>query len=146
VTALEPPRARTFTLLIIAGLMAQLTIGMVVNLYVATPTTHPGARAANYFTGVATGVRWAIEHAPWSLAIHAALGVILVLATIARLLVATRHRDRRILAATAAGAAFTLGAAFNGASFLNYGHAISSLLMAILLVLALASYTLALYY
>ena len=44
-----------------------------------------------------------------------------------------------------AGALFIIGAGFNGASFLNYGNDISSMIMAGLWALALASYLTGLY-
>ena len=40
---------------------------------------------------------------------------------------------------------FIVGAGFNGASFLNYGHDVSSLIMAVLWALALACYLTGLY-
>ncbi len=53
----------------------------------------------------------------------------------------TRRQDTRAAPATsAAGALAIVGAAFNGVSFLNYGHDFSSLTMAGLWALALACY------
>jgi hypothetical protein len=43
-------------------------------------------------------------------------------------------------AASVIGALAIIGAGFNGASFVNYGHAVSSMIMASLWALALACY------
>lgn len=43
------------------------------------------------------------------------------------------------------GALFIVGAGFNGASFVNYGHDVSSLIMAVLWALALTCYLTGLY-
>ena len=137
-------RDRGMTLAIIFGLLVQMALGMVANLYVTIPAHHPGAHAGSYFSGAASGVGWATGHAPWSLAIHAAFGLVLVVAVVARLALAARRRGRRDIVLAIAGAVFTIGAGFNGASFLNYGHALSSLLMALLFALALAAYAIAL--
>jgi hypothetical protein len=122
------------------ALTAQFILGMVVNTYVAIPPRHPGARANEFFSGVAKGVAWAVQHASWSLALHAALGLILVLAASAVLVSAITTRDRRNTASAIAGMLLIIGAGFNGGSFLTYGHALSSLLMAIFFLLAFAIY------
>ena len=49
------------------------------------------------------------------------------------------------MARTPLGALCIVGAGFNGASFLNYGHDVSSLIMAMLWALALACYLTGLY-
>ena len=50
------------------------------------------------------------------------------------------QRRRMATVMSAVGALAILGAAFNGVSFLNYGHAFSSMIMAGLWALALACY------
>jgi hypothetical protein len=121
-------------------LLAQFLLGMVVNLYLTLPGRHPGAAARDYFTGAASGLAWAILHGPGWAAAHAAFGLALVLAAFASIVLTWRHGTGGATAAAALGALAILGAGFNGASFLNYGHAYSSMIMAGLWALALASY------
>lgn len=58
-------------------LLAQYLLGIVVNLYVTVPADHPGARAGNFFTGVISGIAWAVPDAPAWLAAHDVLGLAL---------------------------------------------------------------------
>ena len=120
-------------------LLAQYLLGMAVNLYVVLPARHPGAGASNYFTGAASGLGWVIAHGPGWAAAHAVFGLALVLAAFASLAL-TRGNGRLAMAASILGALAILGAGFNGVSFLNYGHAFSSMIMAGLWALALACY------
>jgi hypothetical protein len=120
-------------------LLIQYLLGMGVNLYVVLPGRHPGAGARDYFTGAASGVGWAISHGPGWVAAHAAFGLAPVLAAFASLAL-TWRRGGGARVASVLGALAILGAGFNGASFVNYGHAFSSMIMAGLWALALASY------
>jgi hypothetical protein len=121
-------------------LLIQFLLGMVVNLYVTLPSQHPGAGAGNYFGGAASGLVWAISDGPAWAAAHAAFGLALVLAALAGLALTWRQRSRTARAAAVLGALAVVGAGFNGASFLNYRHAFSSMIMAGLWALALACY------
>jgi hypothetical protein len=126
-------------------LLAQYLLGMVVNLYVILPGHHPGAGAGNYFSGIAAGLGWLIPSGPAWAAAHAAFGLALIVAAFAAIALA-RGQDQRIYLVTAVlGALAITGAAFNGASFLNYAHAVSSMLMAGLWALALACYVTSLF-
>jgi hypothetical protein len=121
-------------------LLIQYLLGMAVNLYVAIPGRHPGAGARGYFTGVVTGLAWVIPHGPAWAAAHAAFGLALVLAACATIALTWRQGSRLATVTSSLGALAILGAGFNGASFLNYGHAFSSMLMAGLWALALVCY------
>jgi hypothetical protein len=120
-------------------LLIQYLLGMAVNIYVALPARHPGAGATNYLAGAASGVAWVIPHGPAWAAAHAAYGLALLLAALASITL-TRGHSRAAIATSVLGALAILGAAFNGASFLNYEHAFSSMIMAGLWALALACY------
>lgn len=135
-------RAIVVTLL----LVLQFFTGMVANLYVTIPAHHPGANAHNYFTGAASSIGWAISSGfnVW-LAVHAALGLLLGLATIEFTVAAVRSRSRTWAWSSIAGAAFMIGAGFNGASFLVFNKDYSSLIMAGLFGLSLSSYVLGMY-
>jgi hypothetical protein len=121
-------------------LLVQYLLGMAVNLFVALPARHPGAGAHDYFAGVASGVAWVITQGPGWAAAHAALGLALVLAAFASIALTWRQGGRLAKVTSVLGALAILGAGFNGASFLDYGHAFSSMIMAGLWALALACY------
>jgi hypothetical protein len=121
-------------------LLAQYLLGLAVNLAVVLPAHHPGAAASNYFAGVASGLRWVISDGPAWAAAHAAFGLALVLAALAAIALAWRAGSPTERAVSILGLAFIIGAGFNGASFLNYGHAVSSFIMAALWAFATACY------
>jgi hypothetical protein len=126
-----------------ALLIVQYLLGMAVNVFVVLPATHPGANAGDYFGGAASGLGWVIASGPGWAAAHAAFGLALVVAAIAAMvlsLAGARARDRVAVSLSALGALAVIGAAFNGVSFVNYGHAFSSMIMAGLWALALACY------
>jgi hypothetical protein len=121
-------------------LLIQYLLGMAVNIYVVLPARHPGASANDYFTGAASGLGWVIPDGPAWAAIHAAFGLALVVAAFAAIALTRGQPGRTATALAVLGALAILGAAFNGVSFLNYGHAFSSMIMAGLWALALACY------
>src|ERR1022692_162894 len=79
------------------------------------------------------------------LAMHAALGLLLVVGSVEFIVAAARSRSATWLWASIAGAAFIIGAGFNGASFLVFGKDYSSLIMAGLFGLSLSSYVLGIF-
>ena len=121
-------------------LVIQYLLGMVVNLYVVLPGRHPGAGAHSYFSGAASGLGWVMTRGPGWAAAHAAFGLALVLAALASITLTWRPGGRMARVLSVLGALAIVGAAFNGASFLNYGHDFSSMIMAGLWALALACY------
>ncbi len=120
--------------------LLQAAIGIVVNLYVTIPARHPGAHPAEYFGGSLRSLAWAIVHGPLSLAVHATLGLALVLIAIGIAVDALRLRGRAITVWSTIAAALVIGAGFNGASFLDFNDNTSSLLMALLAFAAAACY------
>lgn len=133
------------TVLIAILLVCQIAVGMVVNLYVTIPLHHPGARPADYFGGSLRSIGWAIGHGAPSLAIHATLGIALVAAAIWVAIRAVALRSGPVAIASVLAAGLVIGAGFNGASFVDFNHNISSLLMALLALGALTCYLVALY-
>ena len=123
-----------------ALLLIQYLLGMVVNVYVVLPGRHPGAGAGEYFTGAAAGLAWLITDGPAWAAAHAAFGMALAAAALAAIAFAWRTGRTAGRAASIVGALAVIGAGFNGSSFVNYGHAFSSMIMAGLWALALACY------
>lgn len=143
--AVNSTRFRAATVAAVFLLLAQYVLGMAINLFVTIPRSHPGAKPAEYFSGSAQSVAWAVLHgnAIW-LQIHAVLGLLLVVLAAVLLIaaIATRRPDR--IAWTAVGLFAVLGAAFNGASFLDFNENFSSMLMASGFAVAVAAYVLAL--
>ena len=123
-----------------ALLLIQYLLGMVVNVYVALPVRPPGTGAGSYFAAAASGLAWVISDGPGWAAAHAAFGMALAAAALASIALTRRQDGRLALGLSALGALAIIGAGFNGASFLNYGHAFSSMIMAGLWALALACY------
>ncbi len=121
-------------------LLIQYLLGMAVNLYVILPARHPGAGARDYFTGGASALAWVIPDGPAWAAAHAAFGLALVLAAFAGVALTRGSGSRAALVISVLGALAIVGAGFNGVSFLDYGHAFSSMIMAGLWALALACY------
>jgi len=122
-----------------ALLLVQYLLGMAVNVFVVLPGQHPGANAGDYFSGAASGLGWVISSGPGWAAAHAAFGLALVVAAIAAVAL-TRGHGRAAMVLPAVGALAVIGAAFNGVSFVNYGQAFSSMIMASLWALALGCY------
>ena len=81
-----------------------------------------------------------IADGPGRAAAHAAFGMALAAAALAAVALAWRGGSGAGRAASVTGALAVIGAGFNGASFVNYGHAFSSVIMAGLWTLALACY------
>ena len=127
------------------ALVAQFLLGIVVNLFVTIPDQHPGANAPEFFTGIATAILWVIPHGAPMLTAHIVLGLVLVIAGLLNILWAPRMTSRPYTALAFLGAMALLGAAFNGASFLNYGHDFSSMIMSGLWALAMCCYLACLY-
>ncbi len=121
-------------------MILQVAVGMVVNLYVTVPAHHPGSHPSEYFSGSLRSVAWALSSGPLALAIHVGMG--LAAATMALVLAvrAVRVRGGWVAALSVVAAAMVIGAGFNGASFLDFGAALSSLLMALLALGSLTCY------
>lgn len=136
-----PPDTRSVAvnLVAIGLLVAQYLLGMAVNLFVTIPGHHPGAHATNFFAGITAAIPWAITAGALWLAAHVTLGLALAAAALTNLASAPRHGPLYNTASTL-GALAIIGAAFNGSSFLDYGHQFSSMIMAGLFALALAAY------
>jgi hypothetical protein len=141
----DPAALRPLILGTAVLVLVQAGLGMVVNLFVTIPANHPGARASDYFTGSASSVGWALSHGALSLAVHAGLGLALVVLVIWVAVRAAVLRQRAVAAWAILAALLTIGAGFNGASFLDYNMNISSLIMALLAFGALLCYVIAIY-
>ncbi len=125
--------------------LVQAGIGMVVNLDVTIPAHHPGSRPANYFSGSASSIGWAITHGAAALAIHATLGLAVAVLVIGVAVRSFAVASRPVRAWSVLAALLVIGAGFNGASFLDFNNDVSSLIMAMLAFAAVACYAVVLY-
>jgi hypothetical protein len=126
-------------------ILVQSGIGMFVNLFVTIPKRHSGAHAQNYATGSLKSLLWAIDHGAVTLAVHTVLGVLLAIMVIGIVARSLRFPRRSIALWAILGALLTVGAGFNGASFLDYNKNASSFVMAILALGSLACFLVVVY-
>jgi hypothetical protein len=122
-------RIQTIVLLWLFGV--QFLAGMILNLFIDIPKHHPGTVGANYFSQSWTSLLWALSGgAGWALLVHAALAVVLFLGTLALFLCSVRPSGRGWRWGTGVATLVTLGALFNGLSFLDFNQDLSSMIMA----------------
>jgi heme A synthase len=140
VTATSRRGLRHSSLGAIVLLIFQAGIGMAVNLYVIVPAHHDGANPSNFFGGSIKSVGWAVSHGAIILAIHAVLGLLLVVFVVEVAYRTTKQKRRSVTTWALLAGLFVIGAGFNGASFLDFNKAVSSLLMALLTFAAIVSY------
>ena len=120
------------------ALLIQYALGMVVNLYVTVPASDQGG-------GVLVAIGRAFANGPVALAILAGLGRVLVLGTVSLVVRSVASRRRPLIWLSSLTLLAVLGAAFNGAAFVNSGNDGSSLGMALLTGVALLCLAVTLY-
>jgi hypothetical protein len=135
--ALAASRALRSTLLgLLIALVVQATLGAGVNLYITTPQSARGA-------GVLAAFGKAISDGGPALALHAVLGALVTLGSIAAVARAVRARHWPAILACTAGLACLLGAFAAGAAFVGDTTSGSSMAMAVLTGAAMIAYLLA---
>jgi len=134
----RPLLLRRISLGMVAGLLVQYGLGMIVNLYVSVPARDQGA-------GVLTATGRALASGPAALAVHAALGLLLILGAVNLVIRAALLRQRLVAWLSAAGLLAIVGAAASGAAFVSSGADGSSLAMALLTGVALLCYAVSLF-
>lgn len=146
-TITKPSRTRglrAVTAIILILLAAQFLIGVVVNLFVTVPTSHPGSNAPEYFSGVYQGVLWALQstlqQSTFYLWLHVVIGLALFLLSIILLIMSIAARRGGWITTSIFGLIGIVAAGFNGASFINYNHDFSSLLMSAGFLVAAIAY------
>ena len=123
--------ARRTSLGMTMALLVQFALGMVVNLYVTVPARDQGG-------GTLTAIGRALSGGPAALAIHAGLGLLILLGTITLVVRSVLSRRRALIWLSAVTLLAILGAVGSGASFVNSGNDGASLGMALLTAVALA--------
>ncbi len=130
----------SFVLGALVLVLAESALGVASALYVRIPRRHPGADPTNYLGGSFQSVVWTISHGAVALAVHASLGVALIVATLALALLSYRVRRRSVASGLVVAALLVLAAGFNGASFLDFGQRADALLMVVLGMGAVIAY------
>ncbi len=115
-------------------LVVQYGIGIAVNLYVSVPKADHGQKIGKI-----------ISNGPAGLTIHIVLGLLLILAAIGLVVQAVIARHRALIVISVIGLLALIGAAAQGASFVDNGHPSASMVMAILTGVAILSYGACLY-
>ena len=129
---------RRISLGMAVALLVQYGLGMVVNLDVTVPARDQGG-------GVLTAIGRAFANGPAGLAVHAGLGLLLIVGAIQLVVRSVLARHRPLIWLSSVSLLAILGAAFNGAAFVNSGSDGSSLGMAMLTGIALLCMTISLY-
>lgn len=119
-------------------LLIELAIGVVVNLYVSVP-------AADQGHGIWAAIGRALTHGPAVLALHAGVGLLLVVTAVNVLVRAFMARQKTVVVTSSAALIAIAGAALSGAAFVNAGQTAASLSMTILTVIGLLCYMISLY-
>jgi hypothetical protein len=112
------------------ALLIQYGLGMVVNLYVTVPARDHGG-------GFLAAIGRAFANGPAALAIHAGLGLLIVVGTISLVVRSVLTRRRTLIWLSAVTFLAVLSAASSGAAFVNSGTNGASLGMALLTGVAL---------
>lgn len=137
-----PPRQllvlRGNTFGILAMLIVQFAIGVVVNLYATIPAKDKGS-------GIFGAIGRSLTNGPGSLATHAGLGLLIVLAAVALVVRSIIARHNASIVLSVIGLAAIASAALNGARFVaDGGPASASLAMALSTAVAMLCYALGL--
>lgn len=132
------PIMRRMSLGMAIALVVQYGLGMVVNLYVTVPARDQGG-------GVLTAIGRALANGPAGLAVHAGLGLLLIVGAINLVVRAVLARHRPLMWLSGLSLLAIVGAALNGAAFVNAGDDGASLGMAMLTGIALLCMTISLF-
>jgi hypothetical protein len=122
--------ARRSSFGVAVGLLIQYAVGLWVSVYVTVPARDQGG-------GTFAAVGRALANGPAALALHAALGLLLLLGSIILVVRAVVAGDRFFMVTTAVSLLAVLGAAGSGAAFVNNGQDGASLAMGLLTAVAL---------
>ena len=132
------PILRRITLGMAIGLLVQYGLGIAVNLYVTVPARDHGG-------GALAAIGRAFANGPAGLAIHAGLGLLLIVGAIQLVVRSVVARHRPLIWLSSISLLAILGAASSGAAFVNAGGNGPSLGMAMLTGVALLCMTIGLY-
>lgn len=125
---------------LLIGYGLQFLAGMLLNLFVTIPAIHPGSKDSEYFSRSSHSLLWSLaDKGGWALAFHVYLAIFLTLGSISLFIKAYLSHNNNWLICSSLAAIFTLGAFFNGLSFIDYNKNISSMIMAICWLVAVGA-------
>lgn len=136
-------RLQTFGAIVL--ICVQSGLGVFVNLFVSIPGRHTGSQPSDFFTGSLHSLAWAVAHGAVALYLHTLLGLLLAVMVIGMVARALSLGRRSLTTWIVLGALFTIGAGFNGASFLDYNKGVSSFIMTVLALAALLCFMVVVY-
>jgi hypothetical protein len=120
------------------ALLVQYGLGIAVNLFVTLPRQ-------DHEAGPGSAIARAMSHGPLAVAIHAGLGLALIVMALAMIIRAVITRQGGIIALALAGLLALGSAAYNGARFVGTGQNDASFTMALDWAIALLAYLLILF-
>lgn len=122
------------------GYGLQFLAGMSLNLFVKLPSSHSGTSGSQFIPRASHGLIWALSGSGgWVLAFHAYLALALVLGSITLFICCLASNFKIWKWVSGITALFTLGAFFNGLSFISYNHNANSMVMASCWLIAVGS-------
>ena len=133
-SAVRTAGLRRASLAALVLLLIQYGIGIGVNLYVTVPAADQGHTISS-----------AISNGPGALTVHIVLGLLLILAAAYLVVRAIMARYGGVIVTSVIGLLALVGAAEQGAAFVDKAHASASMTMAILTGVALLCYGISLY-
>lgn len=125
---------------LLVGYALQFLTGILLNLFVILPNKHPGDSGSNYGARSWHSLVWTLSgHGGWALALHVYLGCMLVFGSLSLFTGAMIQRSRKWSVAGGMAALFTIGAFFNGMSFIDFNKNPNSMIMAACWLVAVSS-------
>ena len=122
----------------VCALLIEYGLGMGVSLFVNVPDKDQGK-------GMGASFGNAFSNGPAALAVHAGVGLLLVINVIVVLIISLRTRLPLMIATGVIGLLAVVGAASSGANFVDKGQNSASMTMAVLTGVAIACYVVNLY-
>ena len=140
VEAMSVSKIRLQAIGLLFGYGLQFLAGMTINLFVSLPKSHPGTSGNEYFSRSSHSLWWALSGGGnWALTVHAYLALGLVVGSLSLLIRAAVYKSKEWKWAGGVAALFTIGAFFNGLSFIDYSQDFSSMIMASCWLVAVGS-------
>lgn len=125
---------------LLIGFGLQFLLGMTLNLFVQLPSVHPGTVGGEYFSQSWNSLVWALSFGGgWALFLHVLVALLLFAGCLGLFISGLTKHDKVWSWSGGVATFFTLGALFNGLSFVDYNHDFSSMIMATCWVVAVGA-------
>lgn len=133
-------RIREQSLGLLSMLAIQFILGMILNLFVTLPKTHPG-QTGNYFMRSLYGLEWAMTNGGGLvLLLHIIVAIALLLASFTLVFRTIRAKSTYWTVVSVIGALGVIVALTNGLAFLGYNSDAASFTMAMGFIVAAVAY------